>query len=468
MTTQLRTKIRPSAVAGTFYPANAGELQFQIDRMLTAAAGYTPADAPVPKAIISPHAGFVYSGQIAASVYARLRPVAHKITRVVIFGPAHRVACQGLVVPSSDSFATPLGLVPLDRQAIDELLQLDQVSENDEAHRLEHSLETQLPFLQDLLPRFSVVPIIIGACPPEMIAEVIDRIWGGEETLIVISSDLSHYHDYDTAQRMDRSTCQQIEALNTGWIVSEQACGARGINGLLTVAKRRDLRATTLDLRNSGDTAGPRDRVVGYGAWSFTDNASTSTAPANREMLLTVARKSIGHGLAKRRRAHVKLGTFDREIECIRASFVTLKEKGKLRGCIGSMMAHRPLVEDVVWNAYSAAFEDPRFQPISRDQFLRMDLSISILGAPHDFPVADEADLLNRLRPEVDGLILQSGKKRALFLPHVWEQLRKPARFVQHLKMKAGIGADAWPDDMKVQRFSSETFGRPVRDIKID
>jgi AmmeMemoRadiSam system protein B/AmmeMemoRadiSam system protein A len=462
-----KQNIRPAAVAGSFYPGTSGELQFQLDRMLTAAYGYTPPGAKSPKAIIVPHAGYVYSGQIAASVYARLKPFADRIRRVILIGPAHRVAFQGLAVPSSSAFATPLGLVSIDQDLIRELKVLPYIVEHDEAHRLEHSLETQLPFLQEVLNDFKLTPIVVGASAAGDLSDLLEQVWGGDETLIVISSDLSHYHDYDAARRIDGETCRQIEALNTGWIVPDQACGARGINALLTVARRHDLRATTLDLKNSGDTAGTRDRVVGYGAWSFTDNATTEISIDNRNMLLSAALRSIRFGMAQGRRPTVRLGTFEREIECVRACFITLQKDGQLRGCIGSLMPHRPLVEDVVWNAFAAAFEDSRFKPVTSKELNELDLSIAILGVPHDFPVASEADLAAQLRPHVDGLILQQRQKQALFLPHVWEQLPEPMKFIRHLKQKAGIASDEWSDDIQVQRFSTENFGKPVNEIKL-
>ncbi len=459
--------IRPAAVAGSFYPATSGELQFQLDRMMTAADGYTPPDAKAPKAIIAPHAGYVYSGQIAASIYARLRPIADKIRRVVLLGPAHRVAFDGLALPTTEAFATPLGLVPIDRELIEELKDLSYLVKHDEAHRLEHSLETHIPFLQDVLGAFTLLPVVVGACKSEEVSAFLDRVWGEDETLIVISSDLSHYHDYETAKRIDGQTCQQIEALNNDWIVPDQACGARGINALLHVARKRDLRATTIDLKNSGDTAGSRDRVVGYGAWAFTDNATTELSPNNRDMLLSACLKSIRHGLAKGRRPQVKLGTFDREIECVRASFIKLKKNGQLRGCIGSMVPHRPLIEDVVWNAFAAAFDDPRFKPVKKKELDDLDLSIALLGVPHNFPVTGLDDLAARLRPHVDGLILRHNQNQATFLPHVWEQLPEPLDFIQHLMKKAGMSPDQWPDDMQVQRYSTENFGQPIKSIKL-
>lgn len=259
--------VRAPAVAGQFYPADARELRAQVRALLDVVR---PAAADsVPKAVIAPHAGYVYSGPVAASLYARLAPARDRIRRVVLLGPAHRVAFDGLALSSAAAFTTPLGEVPLDAAARARLLNLPQVRILDEAHRAEHSLEVQLPFLQEVLTEFTLVPLVVGDATPEEVSEVIETLWGGAETLIVISSDLSHYHDYATARRLDAATSRAIEALCPQDIHHEDACGRNPVNGLLLSARRHGLRARTLDLRNSGDTAGPRDRVVGYGAYAF-------------------------------------------------------------------------------------------------------------------------------------------------------------------------------------------------------
>lgn len=258
--------IRQPAVAGMFYPADAAELHKMISAFL-ADAEPGESGGKRPKAIIAPHAGYVYSGPIAASVYARLKQASETITRVVLLGPSHRVPLIGLALPEADAFLTPLGKIPLDKTAMREIENLPQVKRLDAAHTMEHSLEVQLPFLQQMLGNFQLVPLVVGDATPEQVAEVLDALWGGEETLIVISSDLSHYHDYDTAKRMDGETSKAIEALAPERIGYDQACGRNGVNGLLTLARRRGLHAETVDLRNSGDTAGPRDQVVGYGAY---------------------------------------------------------------------------------------------------------------------------------------------------------------------------------------------------------
>ncbi len=262
--------VRQPAVAGTFYPGDARELDAAVDGYLAAVEpqGLTP-EGPAPKALIAPHAGYIYSGPVAASAYARLAPARETVERVVLLGPAHRVLFGGIAASGATAFATPLGPVPVDVEAVQRICALPRVTVVDEAHRLEHSLEVQLPFLQRVLGDFSVVPLVVGDAKADEVAEVLEELWGGPATAIVISSDLSHYHDYQTARRLDAATCRAIEQLRPDDIGHDQACGRLPIVGLLRVARARGLQATTVDLRSSGDTAGPRHEVVGYGAWVF-------------------------------------------------------------------------------------------------------------------------------------------------------------------------------------------------------
>ena len=262
--------VRPPAVAGMFYPADADALARDIQAYM---AGAPTAKAEAPKALIVPHAGYIYSGAVAARAYALLSPARQAIRRVVLLGPAHRVPIRGLALPVAEAFATPLGSVPIDEEGARAALALPQVSASDVAHSLEHSLEVQVPFLQTVLDDFTLLPFAVGAATPAQVAEVLDLLWGGPETLILISSDLSHFHDYALAQGIDRNTAAEILALEPG-LDHEQACGATPINGLLICAKRRGMNIELLDLRNSGDTAGDRSRVVGYAAFVLTEAGS--------------------------------------------------------------------------------------------------------------------------------------------------------------------------------------------------
>ena len=258
--------LRKPVVSGLFYPNDPSQLR----EMVTGYLRSVPVEGKTPKAIIVPHAAYIYSGPIAASAYVRVAQGSSRIKRVVLLGPAHRISVDGLALPRADAFETPLGIVPVDHEAIKEISKLSQVCFQDEAHDQEHSLEVQIPFLQVVLEDFSLVPFALGDAVPRDIGVVLDQLWGGPETLIVVSSDLSHYHDYETAQKMDTDTTQSIVSLGAAQIRPDQACGCYPINGLLNVAHRRGMSVELLDLRNSGDTAGPRDQVVGYGSYVFT------------------------------------------------------------------------------------------------------------------------------------------------------------------------------------------------------
>lgn len=269
--------VRQPAVAGLFYPGNAKELASEIRQYLRTAAAVIAEDEILstlsPKALIVPHAGYIYSGATAAMAYTTLSHQTDTIQRVILIGPAHRVPVRGLAISDVQYFRTPLGDIPIDLPAIRQLLSIPQVQIMDAAHWQEHSLEVQLPFLQSILTEFTLVPLVVGDATASEVNQVLDLLWGGPETLIVISSDLSHFHDYSTAQYIDRTTCEAIEHFDFDHIDSQQACGCVGMKGLLRAAKRRNLEVHTLELCNSGDTSGDQQRVVGYGSWAFTDQS---------------------------------------------------------------------------------------------------------------------------------------------------------------------------------------------------
>ncbi|MCZ6471439.1 MAG: AmmeMemoRadiSam system protein B [Gammaproteobacteria bacterium] len=254
---------REAAVAGSFYEAQTADLRQQVNQFV---AQSPEVSSVKPKVLIVPHAGYVYSGSTAAQAYRSLESQRDGIRRVVLLGPAHRVYLEGMAVPSVDTFSTPLGEVQLDARAIEQILTLPGVIVSDEAHREEHSLEVQLPFLQSVLKQFTLVPIVVGHCDAKTVAAVIDELWGGLDTLVVISTDLSHFHSYEAARQIDASTCDRILQKSSD-LSGEQACGARVVNGLMSSEHSRSLDVELLSACNSGDTAGSRDRVVGYGAF---------------------------------------------------------------------------------------------------------------------------------------------------------------------------------------------------------
>ncbi len=456
------TSQRAPAVAGSFYPANPADLESEVQRHLADARARAPEHEANAKAFIVPHAGYRYSGPIAASAYRQLEARRSVIRRVVLLGPAHRVGLRGLGVHSADAFVTPLGEVPIDHEAVSRALTLPQVSIHDGAHRDEHSLEVQLPFLQCVLDEFRLVPFCVGDAEANEVAEVLELLWGGDETLILVSSDLSHFLDDRTARSVDAATTRAIENLDIAALDYDSACGRNPMRGLLVVAERRGLRVRTLDLRNSADTAGEPGRVVGYGAYAFEESGDSDSPEydvRDRETLLSVARSSIEHGLSKDAAVSIDAAQFSPKITRKRACFVTLKRKGELRGCIGTMEATRPLVEEVAERAFAAGFRDPRFDPLRPDELADLRLEISVLSPLEPMHIRDEADLLTQLRPGIDGLLICEGNARGTFLPSVWESLPEPKRFLAELKAKARLSRSHVSDTMRFFRFTTESIG---------
>lgn len=457
---------RPAAVAGYFYPADRRVLTAQVGEML-AGVPVDPAVSTWPKMLLVPHAGYVYSGPVAAHAYARLPAGRGRIRRVVLLGPTHRVAVRGIAVPGVSAFATPLGLVSLDRAALESICHLPQVVSSDLAHADEHALEVQLPFLQYVLGDFELVPLAVGSVSAEAVAAVIEHLWGGDETLIVVSSDLSHYLGHQQAQTRDRDTVDHILRLD-GALDHQQACGATPLAGALLAARAHGLSARLLDLRNSGDTAGDRSRVVGYCAVAFEPAAPQAERKERAEgkhddvlgaALLTRARNAIAEAFALPTEPEPKHPA----LSAPGATFVTLRLGGELRGCVGTLTAARPLGHDVRLQALCAAFRDTRFQPLQREEFEALEIEVSLLEPPLPLTVGSEAEARAALRPGVDGVILEWRGQRATLLPQVWEQLPGPREFLAALKRKAGLPADFWADDLRLQRYRVRKFLEPVR-----
>ncbi len=441
-------RVRPAAVAGAFYPGDPRQLADDLDEMLGGVESIEPRFG-FPKALIVPHAGYIYSGPMAARAYDELGPARGVVTRVVLLGPVHRVPVRGLALPDADAFETPLGRVPVDAQAAQQLAGLAQVVISGPAHAMEHSLEVQLPFLQRVLGQFSLVPFAVGDASAQQVAQVAERLWGGRETLFVVSTDLSHYHAYEESRRIDAATAAQIEAFATD-IDHEQACGATPLNGVLRVARAKGLAMRRLGVCNSGDTAGGKGRVVGYGAFALDEAGSADAAEAGRT-LIAIARQSI------RRRLDPAAAAPDTRhaawLEQPGAVFVTLMLDGRLRGCIGSLEAHRPLGEDVAANAEAAACRDPRFPPLTAAEWPRCEVEVSLLSRAKPIAYADEEDLLEQIRAGEDGIVLEHGGRRATFLPQVWQGLPDKRAFLGELVKKAGLPADTRLARCKVSRY---------------
>jgi AmmeMemoRadiSam system protein B/AmmeMemoRadiSam system protein A len=439
--------VRPPAVAGTFYPADPRALASEIDDLLGGVEQLAPR-LGFPKALIVPHAGYIYSGPVAARAYDDIAPARGIVNRVVLLGPVHRVAVRGLALPDAEFFDTPLGRIPVDGDAAAQLASLPQVVASAPAHAMEHSLEVQLPFLQKALGEFTLVPLAVGMASVEEVAAVLERLWGGPETLIVISTDLSHYHAYPVARKIDAATIARIAARAID-IDHDEACGATPLNGLLFLSRKKNLSVNLLAACNSGDTAGGKGQVVGYSSFAVQEGDNAVSLDEAGRTLLSIAREEIEKALFQKQKRQKDLPW----LRQAGATFVTLTKAGALRGCIGSLEAARPVGLDAAENALGAAFRDPRFTAMTADEWPECQVEVSLLSTPKPIRFADEADLMAQIQAGEDGLILECEGRRATFLPQVWEGLPDKARFLAELMKKAGLPAGTRLGRCRLQRY---------------
>lgn len=450
-------RIKLPDVGGVFYPREPDALAGLLDGVLAAA----PSDAVSPKALIVPHAGYRFSGEIAARGWSLLARRRGTIRRVVLFGPAHRMAFDGIAVLPVTHWETPLGRLATDADAMAAALACPDVQAVDAPFLREHSLEVQLPFVQRALGDVAVLPVLVGRAQPASVARLMEALWGGPETAIVVSSDLSHFHDHDTARALDAGTTAMIERAAPERIGPREACGHVAVRALIAHARLRDLRITALDVRTSGDVVGERARVVGYGTYAFEYAHAARLPEAARGALIEAARASLREGPPGAPATDATLAAVPDSplLRAQRNTFVTLEIDGRLRGCIGSLRPHRALVDDVRVNARKAAYADPRFAPLAPEEIDRLQVSVSVLSHPRPIEADSEARLIEQLRPDADGLILADGDRSALFLPSVWRSLPDPRLFVRQLRRKAGLPEEGWTPTMRAMRFGAECFG---------
>ena len=446
--------VQAPEVAGRFYPAEADVLGEVVHNLLSDRAGRV---VPSPKALILPHAGYRFSGAAAAAGVSRLDPDAG-ISRVVILGPAHHCRFDGIALPGVEGLQTPLGILPMDAAA-SALLELDDVNTIPEAYAEEHAIEVELPLLQGRIGTFDVLPLLVGNITTERLAEILGAVWGGSETLVVVSTDLTHFLDAAEGRKTDLATAKKIELAEPDGLTTFEACGARALAALLSLAAEKGLRLTRLALTHSGAVTGDLSRVVGYGAWMAHWPGQQTLADELRSEALDLVRQALESRVRRGRAPTVDLSSFAMPLQSTAASFVTLTQDNHLRGCIGSLTAHRPLIEDLVANTAKAGCEDPRFKPISLEEIGRLDVEIAVLTRPAPLQFSDEDDLLEQLRPGEDGLILEAAGRRSTFLPKVWDSVGDARTFWRLLKRKAGLAETHWSDDMKVSRYATESFG---------
>ncbi len=450
--------IRKPAVAGLWYPITPSALEQMLDR-LTHQAQKTRVQIPQNKslkALILPHAGYVYSGWTAAHASQVL--TGRKYRKVILMGPDHRVGFRNAAISAVDAYQTPLGLIRLHHKATELRANSDLFQSSPTSDRTEHSLEAVLPFLQYYLKEFELIPIVLGPGNINQLATAIDPLMDGN-TLLVVSSDLSHFLPYRDAVARDRETIDVILNRNPDKLIEREncACGKIPILILLNLARRHAWEPILLHYSNSGDTAGDKDRVVGYAAVAFfgesaMENLSTPITHRFNEMqgqdLIKLARLAIMSRLGQRVDdsdvADLKKTLTNPCFQLHCGTFVTLKKNGHLRGCIGNLSPTGSVMEGVKDNAIKAAFHDPRFKPLASEELEEVDISVSILTRPQPLKYSDAQDLIAKLRTNIDGVIIRKGNAGATFLPQVWEQLPRPEKFLTHLCLKAGLPADTW------------------------
>ena len=467
----MTSQVHPAQVAGIFYPADSHRLRDLIEKMRL---GGRPDGGVAPKIVVAPHAGIVYSGAVAATAFGPWSRRTEPPRRVVVVGPAHRYAFRGLAIHPAMAWRTPLGEARVAAAGHRSLAEARLAAVDARPFAGEHSLEMHLVMLQAMLPEpFEILPILVGDAEPRRVAEALRLVWGGPETVIAVSSVLSHFLDQASAETIDSETCRLIEILNGAALDARRACGFLPIMGALEIAAERDLRATGLHLATSADAGAGASSVVGYGAFALEYAASARLADADRELVLAACMASLA-AAAKDGGQPPRLaldGRLSPALASTRGSFVTLTHAGKLRGCMGSLSPARSLIDDAAANAVLAGFSDPRFAQLPEAELAGLRIDVSILSCPRSIPAASETELMAALEPDRDGLLLAAHGRRAIFLPSVWRHLPEAKAFVSHLLAKAGFDPQRWPDGLEAKRFRVESFGapwRPVDRVEID
>lgn len=435
-------KIKKSSIAGKFYPSDKNQLLAMLDDFYSCSNNTSEYFS---RAIIVPHAGYVFSGKLAMQGYKYLNPATE---RIFIFAPSHYARLFGCVSCSFDEFQTPLGNCFVDVDIVKDF------EINDEAFQNEHSIEIHLPFIKYFFPNAKIVPILYGCEDYKNIANYIKKYWNDKTNSFVMSSDLSHFYPERESIKIDSYTAQMIESGNIQNFDVEQACGAVGVCGIVEFAKSLNFNLIRIGLTNSAKMTGDSSKVVGYGSWflyegSFADYLKNIYS----DLIIDICKKSISSGLQL---GDFEINSYPAALDETGACFVTLKIDGELRGCMGSAIAHQPLIVDLIENAHSAAFKDPRFEPLSLDEFKFLEVSVSILSSPSRISFSSEVSLLEKITPYEDGLIIRDGDYQAVYLPVVWEYFGgNKERFLKSLKLKAGMSEDYFSDTMQVFRFKA-------------
>lgn len=440
------SKIKPPSVAGTFYSSDKTALEKQINEFKKNNRNIykTPT-----RAVIVPHAGLIYSGRLA---YEGISQLDKNIKTIFIFAPAHRVPFEGLAVTSYDEWNTPLGNIRINKELTKELVTKFGAKINDEALAPEHSIEIELPIIQSVFEKIKIVPVLMGRVEPDKIKKIISHYYQNKEIGFVISSDLSHYLPDNTAKRVDSYTAQHIETCDSNNFTHELACGATGIIGLMNFANENNYSLIRIDMTNSSSTTFDKEKVVGYGTWFLYEGERNQFIKDNySDFVLQVCREAI-----KNKNYEPSKLIYPQVFSEYGAVFVTLEKNGNLRGCIGSIIPQRTLIQDIITNSKNSAFADPRFNPVEKNEINEIKIAVSLLSIPKPIKFKDEADLLSQIRQNVDGIIIKDGNYQAVYLPSVWEQIPDKKMFLNSLKVKAGMRPDHFSKTFEAYRF--ETF----------
>ena len=437
-------KKKSTTAAGTFYPDDKTILENLIKSYEIIEPKY------YSRAVIVPHAGYIYSGKLEAEGIQHIKP---DIKNVFIFAPSHYERLYGCAICDYDEFETPLGNIQVNRKLVQETAKLCDCNIENKAFEKEHSIEVQLPFIKYFLPDAKIVPILYGCENFKNLCETLEHFWENPDNAFIISSDLSHFYPEKEASKIDNYTARMIEENNLNNFEQEQACGAVGICGLVEFAKKKNFSLIRVGLTNSAASTGDSSRVVGYGSWFLYEGEKNNYIKKYySNFLQKICKDSILSGLQL---GQPKIQSHDCVFEEYGASFVTLELDGILRGCIGSIIAHKPLIKDLIHNAHAAAFSDPRFPPLTLNEYNKISIQVSLLSKPERLEFKTEKELLEKLTPQTDGLIIRDGNFQAVFLPDVWEQLPDKKEFLEQLKLKAGLPKNYFSENLEAFKFST-------------
>ncbi|MBO4521032.1 MAG: AmmeMemoRadiSam system protein B [Alphaproteobacteria bacterium] len=459
-------EIRYPAMIGRFYPRDGRELSRQVSDLIDAAdRRLRVSDGNIPKAVIVPHNALYFSGEVAGAGYAALKRLKPFVKRVVLIGSSHQGKYFGISLPQAQYWEMPNRRFEVDRNMVGNLIKMQGIGFDNYAHEAEFSLEMQLPFINAVFGKdVKIVPILVEDASVAQIADLIDVVWGGPETVIIISTDMSAGKDAEEVGKAIRETAARLEKKDYSSIKEKHFCAPLPVAGILAYARENGLEVQTLDLKTSADAFPMTDKVIGFGAFGIyeTDNSLQadsrerleSILQTNQETLLRVAAQSIITGFERGRPLRLRENRYPEELREKGATFVNIYYNGALRGSSGSTEATRSILEDISENAYAAAFSDYRFIPLNEDEMKKAEISISFLTHPVPIRFENEEDLLSKVAPQLDGLILKERANRALFLPQTWQTFSSPKEFFIHLKQNAGLPADYWSPTVKVYRFN--------------